>query len=97
MTVAFAAIFFAWSPVQAHQLLCTPRAKAPPSLMKHYDEGRVGMGLGNNGEMVELFVSPSGTFTVLTTSPNGLSCMIQAGTIWDDAPPTLSENPETSL
>ncbi len=37
------------------------------------------MGLEKNGAVIELFVSETGTFTILMSYPNGLNCIIAAG------------------
>lgn len=44
------------------------------------------MGLAGNGTAIEVFVSEAGTFTIVMTWPNGMSCLIAAGKDWQKAP-----------
>jgi hypothetical protein len=47
-----------------------------------YKETRVGMGLINAGQMMELYMSEAGTWTMLITRPDGLSCFGPVGKNW---------------
>ena len=55
-------------------------------LTREYSESRQGIGLGDNGRVFELFVSPHGTWTVLVTLPKGLTCMVATGRSWESIP-----------
>jgi hypothetical protein len=58
-------------------------------LARDFDEHVVSRGLASNGTMLELLVSPQGTWTMLISLPNGNSCFGAAGEMWED----LSEEP----
>ena len=51
-------------------------------LGKKYKETRIGMGLINAGQMMELYISAEGTWTMLITRPDGLSCFGPVGKNW---------------
>lgn len=71
--------------VAAHKA-CDARQKVLEFLLKKYGERPVGIGLVPNQTAVELLVSPNGTFTIIATSPKGLSCLIAAGEAWEFVP-----------
>lgn len=51
-----------------------------------FGERRLGQGLADSGFIIELFVSPQGSFTVFATTPHGQSCLIASGEAWDPPP-----------
>ena len=55
-------------------------------LANEYSETRVGIGLNDNGRVLELFASPTGTWTILITPPKGLTCMVETGQSWETIP-----------
>lgn len=78
---------------QARQV-CAPRDHALGQLEKRHHEKILGRGLTPNGKaMFELFVSKSGSWTVLVSHPNGHSCFVAAGDSWHDIKP----DPEGSV
>ena len=75
------------SPPQANNP-CAPRLLVIERLAEQYGETRQSMGLHANGGVLEVYASPgSGTWTIIITMPNGISCLVAAGENWDnDAP-----------
>ena len=66
---------------QAHAGNCAQRDAVVDRLETKYEEQLVARGLQSRTAMMELFASAeSGTFTVLITSPEGVSCIVGAGT-----------------
>lgn len=66
---------------------CIPHEQAIQRLAQQYGEHQVGIGLGASGRtVVELFVSESGTWTVLITQTNGISCISASGDNWSSQP-----------
>ena len=52
-------------------------------LQRDHGETARGIGVGDTGQLVtELFVSDTGSFTVLVTRTNGLSCIVAGGHDW---------------
>lgn len=69
--------------VAGAQQLCLPRDAAVARLDGQYAEKVFGRGLVQGGRaMIEVFVSKTGTWTVLITDVNGQSCMVAAGENW---------------
>jgi hypothetical protein len=63
---------------------CADRAKVIERLAEKYGETRQSMGLHQNNGVLEVYASPeTGTWTILVTMPNGLSCLIAAGQSWE--------------
>lgn len=76
--------FFFGGPASAEPF-CGRRTEIGASLGRDYAEAQVGRGLTAGGRLVELFVSPEGTFPILVTIPAGLSCVVAVGRNWDAA------------
>lgn len=52
-------------------------------LAERYGEAPVSFGVRSNGELLQVFASPKGgTWTVVSTSPRGLACILAAGKGW---------------
>ena len=82
MRTLFALLFITFmSPTQAHAL-CGDRQAVLDNLEARYFEVPEDRGLGNTGNVIEVLVSPSGSFTILYTLPNGLACVLAAGENW---------------
>jgi len=89
--LALALIGLASSTAAAQaEILCGQRAGVVESLQQKFSEQPVSMGLANNGAMIEVFASHTGTFTIMMTQPNGLSCLIAAGENWENLKTALS-------
>lgn len=86
--MAFVATFtFAWA-VEAAE--CGPRDKIGAFLGKKWKEVRQSVALtGHQPQplIAELFVAESGTWTLLVTNPEGISCIYIAGTAWEAVEP----------
>ena len=73
-------------PAHAQQV-CAVRDTAVTQLESQFDEQIVGRGLVDNGKaMVELFVSETGTWTVVVTDTNRRSCIVASGMSWTRTP-----------
>ncbi len=69
------------------QQVCAPHEKAALHIEEKFDEQVVGRGLTPDGKaMVELFVSESGSWTVLISDPSGRSCVVAGGESWQRIP-----------
>ena len=52
---------------------------------KHsYRETPVSIGLAANGTVIEVLKSAEGTWTIVMTQPNGISCLMAAGEGWQE-------------
>ncbi|MBF9197614.1 hypothetical protein [Microvirga terrestris] len=70
------------SPASA-QSVCGPREHLVKLLADHYKEDPVGMGLSQPGQILEVFASSNGSWTMVMTMPDGKACMIAAGDSWE--------------
>ncbi|MBI4185213.1 MAG: hypothetical protein HY521_14575 [Proteobacteria bacterium] len=82
--LALALIWFA--PAGAQQVACGEREQIAKALAQSYEEHPIARGLASGGVMIEVLAAESGSFTVLLTRPNGLSCLITAGEYWESVP-----------
>src|SRR5262245_55432343 len=93
------------TPGVAEQRSCMPHDGAGDKLRSEYGEKVLGHGVSKDGTLVEIFLAPSGTFTVIKTTPAGLSCVVDFGEGWQTVhqleqvgftPETLKEVPGPS-
>ncbi|HET6160506.1 MAG TPA: hypothetical protein VFE34_19330 [Dongiaceae bacterium] len=64
------------------QRTCMPHDGADDQLRKQFGEKVLGHGVSGDGTLVEIFQSSSGTFTVIKTTPEGMSCVVDFGEGW---------------
>lgn len=76
------------TPVAAERQ-CGPREGVVEALLKQYGETRQSVALTSGGALMEMFASSAtGTWTALVTAPNGISCIVSAGTSFERVAPT---------
>lgn len=80
--LAAAALGLLASAAQAQQV-CTMRADLVKMLGDKYKEQPSGQGLVGDRAMLEVYVSDKGTFTIVSSYPNGVACIIAAGNSWE--------------
>ena len=67
---------------------CESRAAVLYFLSSKYAEAPVAMGVSKHGGVVEILTSgPGSTFTIIVTTPNGMTCMVAAGDSWENLVP----------
>lgn len=82
LPVALALGLLAAGPAAA-QALCAPRERLAAGLEQRFTEQQAAMALTDDGRVVELFTAPGGdTWTLLATTPEGVSCMLATGRFW---------------
>ena len=79
MCVAATTDSFAESPPT-----CGTHKQITSTLESLYREKPMHRGLTPKGTMIEVFSSDNGTFTVVMTLPTGRSCLVSAGTHWQE-------------
>lgn len=72
------------------QTVCGKRGEFLQRLSRNYDEAPVAVGLVSNGNVIEVLVSESGSWTIILTRPDGVSCVVAAGEAWQDLPELVS-------
>ncbi len=62
---------------------CKPRDNVLEYLAKKYQEAPVAMGITYQGGLVELLTTENGsTWTIIISTPDGLSCFVAGGEDW---------------
>ncbi|MFO1132519.1 MAG: hypothetical protein U1E16_11000 [Hyphomicrobiales bacterium] len=56
-------------------------------LAQRYHEAPRAIGLASRSAVIEVFTSKSGTWTILLTKTDGASCILAAGSNWEENPP----------
>jgi hypothetical protein len=83
--LAAVTLFSIAAPVQA-AAPCGANDAIANSLTNKYKEARRIMGVVNAKAVMEIFMSPQGTWTVVVTDTNGTACIIAAGQDWQEVP-----------
>ena len=86
---------FAGQPVERHpsvqetvpsavqQRTCLPHSGVDAKLRHDFGEKVLGRGISKDGTLLEIFMAQNGrTFTVIKTTPAGLSCVVDFGEDW---------------
>lgn len=63
--------------------LCGVRAEIISKLSKDFKEAPMAVGMVDQANVLEIFVSDVGTWTILASRPDGTSCIVSAGEGWD--------------
>ena len=70
--------------VKAQSANCAERAVVVERLQEGYGETRQSIGLGRNNAIVETWASAAtGSWTIIVTLPDGMSCLIASGESWE--------------
>ena len=74
----------AQSPEQSAERIrtCLPHDTIDLKMRQDYGEKLIGQGISSDGTLVEIFMAPAGSFTVIKTSPEGTSCVVDFGDGW---------------
>jgi hypothetical protein len=65
------------------QQVCGPRSILVGKLKTELNERPEAAGLTHSGGVIEILASQEGSWTVIMTAPNGLSCLLAAGEAWE--------------
>jgi len=69
------------------QNACAPRDQVVTKLEGTFGESRMGAGLRGSASIFEIWASAdSGTWTILVTDTQGISCIMASGESWHDMP-----------
>lgn len=64
------------------QTVCGERGQIIGRLAAQHQEMRVAFGVSTNGDLMEVFVSKKGSWTITITRPAGIICLIAVGSHW---------------
>ena len=84
--VGLLTVNLAAADAQAQQTgpLCDARTTVLTMLNGKFAEKPNSMGLANNGNVVEVLRSEDGSWTIIVTAPNGVSCLLASGEHWQE-------------
>ncbi len=92
LSLGFAGVILAHKAAYSQSANCAQRTQVVERLQKRYGETRQSVGLAQNNGVVEVYASSeSGTWTIVITLPNGMTCLVAAGSAFetvDDAEAT---------
>lgn len=72
---------------------CHNASEIAKQLNSKYDEAPVAFGVQSNGNLLQVYASKDqGTWTVVSTTPTGVSCIVAAGKRWESLP-YIKEDP----
>jgi len=77
---AFAMTVFATSSMA--QTVCGKHADIVKRLSSGYEEQPSSAGIAANGNLVEVFASKKGNWTIIFTTPGGMTCLMAVGENW---------------
>lgn len=63
--------------------MCGPRKDVVTQLRESFGEVPTAIALTDFGTLLDLLVSPAGTWTILVTTPNGMGCVLATGRHWE--------------
>lgn len=97
LTAAVLAAFFVATPAWAVPI-CMQRVNAVENLQRKYYEAQVARGLTIGRDqmlrVVEVWrTKDGGTWTILVTRPNGMTCLVAEGSEWVNVPWALPDTP----
>jgi hypothetical protein len=89
---AFASPLGAQTAPNNSRMPCHNAMEIAKQLSNKYAEAPVAFGLQSNGNLLQVYSSEEkGTWTVVSTTPGGVSCIIAAGKRWESLPAIKSD------
>ena len=68
------------------QIPCDERSRFVERLQQEYRESLTAVALAGNGTVLEVMTSEQGTWTIMITRPDGISCIVAGGEAWENVP-----------
>lgn len=94
LIATIATVLPAMTAVAQESAPCVKRTDFLDHLSKNYDEAPVAMGLTSSGRVLEVVASENGSWTIIVTMPNGVSCGIASGESWQETAPVIKKDPK---
>ena len=97
LSLGIAAMVFAANQVHAQSadapgLQCAPRDQVVQVLASRYGEKRRSMGLAADEQLMELYASAAGTWSLTVTTAQGITCLVASGDSFESVPEPLALN-----
>ena len=74
---------------------CGPREEVLAQIKKNFSEIPGARGLTFRGDMLEVLVAPSGSWTIIVQGPGEESCVLTSGEGWENVPPPPARDGST--
>ncbi len=85
-TIILAAILTLLPTMALSQTICGKRADLVNAAVNKYNEAQTAIAILDNNNVVEIFVSPEGTFTFMVSKPDAsMTCVTATGHSWRQA------------
>ena len=81
-----AALLILLPTIAAAQLPCAARDEIVSEITQHFKEAPEATGVTPQGMLLEVFVSEARSWTILLTTPQGVSCIVAVGENWEWEP-----------
>lgn len=82
LPTSLAALLLA-APAAADQAPCRDRQTVLQAMRSSFGELPQALGLSEDGRLIEVLVSDAtGTWTIIATTPDGISCLLHVGSAW---------------
>lgn len=85
--LAAAFVTFGLATAKSQTYACAPRALILEKLERFFDEHRSSVAVTSDGRLLEVLTSPTGTWSILITTPGGPACLVAAGDGWRKVTP----------
>jgi hypothetical protein len=98
LSLGIAAMFFAATHAPAQSVSagggsqCAPRADVVQALAIRYGETRQAIGLAAGTQLMEIFASERGSWTITASMPNGTTCLVASGESFEKLSEPLAMN-----
>ena len=91
LIVAVTICFLSLTAAAQEQPKCAARDNVLRNLARKYHEVPVAIGVTNKGGLIEVLTTPDGsTWTIIVSTPQGISCLIAVGEDWRTMTPIIS-------
>ena len=94
VTAAVLALWSMSAQAQQQQPPCADRSDFLNHLSANYKEAPVAMGLTDRGGLLEVVASKGGSWTIIVTMPNGMSCGVASGMNWESTSQFQANDPD---
>ncbi len=94
LSLGIAAMFFAatQSNAQPPGAQCAPRSAVVQVLAARFGETRQSMGLAAADQLMEVYASDAGSWSLIVSTPDGLSCLLASGQSFEQVQEPLALN-----
>ncbi len=74
------------SAARSEPMFCGSRSKVLELLDRDYEERQHSIAVTADGRLLEVLISPSGTWSIIISVPGGSTCLVASGEGWRPVP-----------